>query len=174
MLARDGIAGLICLGASLGLLALTRGLPQPALVPIGPGFYPRILLVIMVALSLMLLAAALLRTRRETLTRGERTSTAATSPSRSGRAPVVEPRRNYRLVAITFLVFGAYVGLLPELGYRIATLLFVAALQAVLAPPRGRRWIRVITVAGLTAFVTHLVFERYLSVLLPRGRWTAF
>ena len=41
MLGRDGVAGLACLAGSLWLLALTRGLPQPALVPVGPGFYPR-------------------------------------------------------------------------------------------------------------------------------------
>ncbi len=28
--------------------------------------------------------------------------------------------------------------------------------------------------ALLTSLVTWLVFERYLSVLLPRGRWTGF
>ena len=51
MLGRDGIAGLICLGLSIALLVMTRGLPQSALVPIGPDFYPRIVLVIMAALG---------------------------------------------------------------------------------------------------------------------------
>ena len=35
-LSRDTAAGLICLALSLFLLYLTRGLPQSALVPIGP------------------------------------------------------------------------------------------------------------------------------------------
>jgi hypothetical protein len=160
VLGRDGIAGLICLGGSLWLLSLTRGLPQPALVPIGPGFYPRIVLGLTAVLAAILVAADVLAGLRA-------------ARRRRGDTPSPLPFvRNPRLVAITFGVFGAYVFLLPVLGYRIATVLFVMGLQVVLDPPRGRRWIRVLIVALLTAWLTHLVFEAYLSVLMPRGRLT--
>jgi len=151
VLGRDGIAGLVCLGGSLWFLALTRGLPQPVLVPIGPAFYPRILLGIMAVLSAALVVSDLLNRRRA----------------------VVAPAR-YRLVLVAFAIFAAYVTLMPVLGYRVATFLFVAALQAVLEPPRGARWWRVLAVALITTLVTYYVFERYLSVLLPRGRLTGF
>jgi hypothetical protein len=162
MLGRDGIAGLICLGLSIALLVMTRGLPQSALVPIGPDFYPRIVLGIMAALSVMLIAADVLSRWRS---RG-----AVTAP-----AAAVAEERNYRLVTVTFAVFAVYVLLLPFLGFRVATFLFVAALQAVLEKPQGwRRWTMVITAALATVIVTYLAFEVYLSVLLPRGRWTGF
>jgi hypothetical protein len=151
---RDGLAGLACLGASLWLLALTRGLPQPEMVPIGPGFYPRIVLGFTAALSALLVAADLLGRRGR----------------RGPAAP--EGRRNYPLVALTFALFAGYVLLLPGLGYRVATFVFVGALQTALERPRGRRWLVVVAVALGTTLVTHLVFEGYLSVLLPRGRWT--
>jgi hypothetical protein len=160
MLGRDGIAGLVCLGLSIILLVLTRGLPQSALVPIGPDFYPRIVLGIMAALSVMLIAADVLSRRRS---RGAVT------------APAAAEERNYRLVTVTFAVFAVYVLLLPWLGFRVATFLFVAALQVVLEKPQGwRRWTVVITAALATVIVTYLAFEVYLSVLLPRGRWTGF
>jgi len=151
VLGRDGIAGLVCLGGSLWFLALTRGLPQPALVPIGPGFYPRILLGVTVVLSAALVVSDLLDRRR-----------AAAAPAR------------YRLVILAFAIFAGYVALMPVLGYRVATFLFVGALQATLEPPRGARWWLVLAVALLTTLVTYYVFERYLSVLLPRGRLTGF
>ena len=151
MLGRDGIAGLVCLGGSLWFLALTRGLPHPALVPIGPGFYPRILLGILVVLSAALVVSDLLSRRR-----------AAAAPAR------------YRLVLLAFAIFSAYVALMPVLGYRVATFLFVGALQATLEPPRGARWWLVLAVALATTLVTYYIFERYLSVLLPRGRLTGF
>jgi hypothetical protein len=48
-------------------------------------------------------------------------------------------------------------------------------LQAVLEPPRSSSgWLRVLIVALVTTLATYLIFERYLSVLLPRGRWTDF
>ncbi len=83
--------------------------------------------------------------------------------------------RNYRLVAAVFAVFGLYVALLPYLGFRIATLAFVAGLQSTLEPPRGwKGWLIVAVTAAAITVVAYLVFERYLLVLLPRGRWTDF
>ena len=162
MLGRDGIAGLICLGLSIALLVMTRGLPQSALVPIGPGFYPKIVLGIMAVLSVVLIAADVWSHRRSP---GAVTAPAATAPE----------ERNYRLVTVTFAVFAVYVLLLPFLGFRAATLLFVAALQVVLEKPQGWwSWTVVITTALATVIVTYFAFEVYLSVLLPRGRWTGF
>ena len=152
MLSRDGVAGLVCLGGSLWFLALTRGLPHPALVPIGPAFYPRILLTITALLSAALVVSDLVRRRR------------AARP-----APV-----RYGLVLLTFAIFSAYVALLPSLGYRVATFLFVGGLQATLERPHGRRWGLVLAVALATTLATYYVFEGYLSVLLPRGRLTGF
>jgi putative tricarboxylic transport membrane protein len=144
---RDGIAGLACLVTSLGLFAATIGLPEASLlVPVGPGFYPRIVLGI-----------------TDFMARADR------SPRADGASA------NYRLVLLTFAIIGAYIALLPHLGFRIATFAFVLVLQVALEPPRGRNgWLRVAIVALLTTLVTYLMFERYLSVLLPRGRWTDF
>ena len=158
MLGRDGVAGLACLAASLALLALTRGLPQPALVPVGPAFYPRIVLVVTAFLSAALVAADVLARRRAT----------------AGRAPAARPSRNARLVVATFGIFAGYVVLLPLLGFRVASALFLLVMQVALEPEPRRHWLRIVLVAGLTAWLSHLVFESYLSVLLPRGRWTGF
>jgi hypothetical protein len=82
-------------------------------------------------------------------------------------------RANYALVLASFVVFGLYVLLLPYLGFRIATLVFVAALQAALEwPQTWRRWLLVLVVALATTIGCVLAFEDYLSVLLPRGTWT--
>jgi hypothetical protein len=82
-------------------------------------------------------------------------------------------RPNYALVTLTFAIFGVYVAALPYLGFRIATFLYVAATAALLDRPRDARgWGRILVLAVITAAVTYFVFERYLSVLLPRGRWS--
>jgi putative tricarboxylic transport membrane protein len=140
----------VCLVGALLLLWLSVGLPQPALVPIGPAFYPRILFVITAVLAAALVVTDLRR-----------------------RPIPAAPPAHYRLVVLTFAIFTAYVVLLPLLGYRLATLLFVAVLQVVIEPPRGRWWLVAVVALG-TTLVTYYVFETYLSVLLPRGRLTGF
>jgi putative tricarboxylic transport membrane protein len=155
---RDGIAGLILLAISLFLLAKSFQLPSLPIVPVGPGFYPAIVLSFMAAASALLVLQDLLKRR----------------PAAAAGAGAA-PRRNYRLVVLAFAIVGAYVVLLPLLGFRVATVLFVGALQAALDRPRTvRQWSVLAAIALGTAVVSYFIFERYLLVLLPRGAWTGF
>ena len=155
-MSRDGYAGLAVLAASLALFALTLDLKDNPMVPVGPGFYPRIVLGLTVLLSLGLVVSDLLRRKSNTT-----------------EAP--KKKLNYPLVAMSFGVFALYCIALPGLGFRLATFAYVLASSALLAPPRGLKgWAGTLFLGVATAFLTWLVFERYLSVLLPRGRWTDF
>jgi len=157
MLSKDGWGGLVVLATSLLLFWMTLGLKDSPLVPIGPGFYPRIVLGLAAVLGFWIVLSDL-------AVRGRR------------RAAAAPPGRiNYPAVAIQFAIFGVYVAALAPIGFRLATFLYVAAANALMAPPRGARgWLRVALLAFGTALVTYIVFERYLLVLLPRGRWTNF
>jgi len=152
-LSKDGWGGLAVLAASLFLFALTLGLKDNPLVPIGPGYYPRIVLAITAAFALALVVSDFLSEKS---------------------ARVREPL-NYLLVVEMFALFGLYVGALPYLGFRISTFVYVAASNALLDSPKSAKgWGRVLLVAAITTLVVYYVFERYLTVLLPRGRWTDF
>ena len=152
-LSRDGWAGLVVLVASLVLFLLTLGLKPSALVPVGPGFYPRIVLGVTALFALLLISLDFLKKT----------------------PPQPLPAANYAAVVLHFAVFGVYVAALPGLGFRIATFLYVAAANALMAPPaRGRDWLRAAALGLGTMLATYYVFEHYLSVLLPRGRWTDF
>jgi putative tricarboxylic transport membrane protein len=157
-LGRDGIAGLIGLAVSLGLIPFAIGLPKLPIVPVGPGFYPMIVLVFMAATSAVLLVQDIVAQRR---------AAPAVTEAPTG------PPRAYGLVLAAFVAVAIYVALLPLLGFRISTALFVAGLQAVLERPATlRQWAIQITIAIATSAIAYLVFERYLSVILPHGRWT--
>jgi putative tricarboxylic transport membrane protein len=156
-LSRDGWGGLAALAASLFLYAATLGLKDNPLVPIGPGYYPRIVLGISAILALAVLIADLLKARKPRA------------------APAEKQKLNYAMVAAMFAVFGLYCGALPFVGFRIATFVYLAAANAMLDPPASTRgYLRVLAVALVTTVVVYLAFERYLDVLLPRGRWTDF
>ena len=141
------------LAASLFLFALTLGLKPSPLVPIGPGFYPRIVLGFTAVLAAALVAFDLL----------------------TAKSPVPLEKANYAAVVLHFGVFALYVLALPGLGFRVATFAYVAAANALLDPPRSAKgWLRVGAMALVTAAVVYVAFEHYLSVLMPRGRWTGF
>ena len=152
-LSRDGWAGLVVLAASLVLFGLTLELRANPLVPIGPGFYPRIVLGVTALLAVLLVVADWYAAKKA-----------------GPRVPA-----DYAAVVLQFAVFGIYVAALPWLGFRIATFAYVAVTNALMDPPRGaRQWARVAAIALASALATYFVFEHYLSVLLPRGRWTDF
>jgi putative tricarboxylic transport membrane protein len=157
-LSRDGWGGLAALAASLFLYALTLGLKDNPLVPIGPGYYPRIVLGITAVLALAVVIGDLW--------------TKKAPPPPAGTSG---EKLNYAMVGAMFAVFGLYCAALPYLGFRIATLIYVAATNAMLDPPISRKgYIRVLAVALITTVVVYFAFERYLAVLLPRGRWIDF
>lgn len=159
---RDTITGLVVLAASLVLLWATLGLERHPMVPVGPGFYPRIVLGITAGMSLLLVVLDVLARRKA-------------APKAEGIAVQGAARANYALVAAAFAVFTAYVLALPYLGFRIATFAFLVAMQAVLETPQGvRRWVIVLGVALVATAASYYAFERYLHVLLPRGLWTGF
>ena len=150
-LSKDGWAGLAILAASLFLFALTLGLRDSPLVPIGPGFYPRIVLGLTALLAAALVVFDLL----------------------SKKTPAARSRAAYGAVLLHFAVFGVYAVALPWIGFRLATFAYVAATNALLDVPRSARgWLRVLLLALGTVLATYYVFEHYLLVLLPRGRWT--
>jgi putative tricarboxylic transport membrane protein len=150
-LSKDGWSGLAVLAASLVLFWLTLGLKDSPLVPIGPGFYPRIVLAVTALLALAVFVSSL-------------------------KQESEKPKAlNYGMVVTMFAVFGLYAVALPWLGFRVATFAYVAAANALLDPPRGLAgWARVAILAAVTSAATYIVFEHYLTVLLPRGRWSGF
>ena len=152
---RDGYTGLAVLAASLALFWATLGLERHAMVPVGPAFYPRIVLGVCAVLALVLVVMDLRR--------------AVTPAKAGGQSP------NYRLVAVCFAIFTAYVVLLPYVGFRLSTFLFLLAMPVALERPANRRrWIVVAVVAAVATIAVYFLFEQYLHVLMPRGRWTGF
>ena len=144
----------------LGLLALCAALswqagavPTPPFVPIGPAFYPRIILILLAALAVWLIL--------------EDVITARGRPHAAPKAAASRP--NYRLVAICFAVLGGYVIGLSLIGYLAATFVFVLGLGWVMGPRQTGELPKLAAIAAGTTLVTYLVFEKYLHVFLPRG-----
>jgi len=146
-------AGVGALLALLGgvLLWESGKIPFPPLVPIGPAFYPRIILGIFIALSLCLVVSGLIQGR----------------VARTWN--LTAWLRRYRLILLCFLIFGLYALALPRFGFLLSTFLFTVVIQWVLGRRGWRVLPAVLAVGAGTAYGTYLAFEVYLQLLLPRG-----
>jgi hypothetical protein len=152
---RDGWIALGLLAFSGWLYSNLGMIPANPLVPIGPAFYPRLLLLLLIILSLGLVLQSVLAYKR---------------------APQEEfaPRhwlKQYQPTFLSFFVFALYVLLLPKLGFLISTALFVATLQWLLGPRLWRRLPGSALLGVGTSLLAYAVFELYLRVLLPSGSW---
>lgn len=145
---RDFWIGLGLLGFCALLYQQAGVIPVPPFVPLGPAFYPRVLLMLLAALAVWLIVESVVTT------------------------PTVSPaavRLNYRLVAACFGMLAMYIAGISVIGYFPATFLFVLGLAWCMSPRRARELPKLVMVAGGTTVGVYLVFERYLRLLLPRG-----
>src|SRR5690348_8372004 len=117
---RDTIAGLVVLVVSLVLFGLTFRIQSNPLVPVSPAFYPRLVLGATMVLSALMVVFDLMKRRR--------------APPVPAKAAAAKPR--YDMVVILFAIFGAYVLILPYLGFRIGTAVFLAVMQYAMSRPR--------------------------------------
>ena len=162
-LGKDGWAGLFVLIFSSVLFLLTIGLPDMPLVPVGPGFYPRIVLGLTAFLGLWLLIADYRLQQRHD------------AQARLSTVRWISILSPYKAVVMHFALFAVYIAAMAPFGFRLSSFAYVAASSCLLDPPKSAKaWLRVLVLASVAAFVTFFIFERYLAVLLPRGRWTSF
>lgn len=152
---RDGWIGVGLLAFSGWLYANLDKIPANPLVPIGPAFYPRFLLLLTLLLSLALVVQDVLAHLKQ---------------EKKGKGAFIS-WLNYQSTLLSFAVFGAYVLLLPQLGYLLSTILFVTALQWFLGKPLWRRLPGSLSIGIGTSLMTYVIFEKYLHVFLPRGSW---
>ena len=150
---RDAGIGLGLLGFSGFLYWQAGHVPTPPFVPIGPAFYPRVILILLAVLAVWLVAEDILRSRVS---------------SRVTKKPA-DTRPDYRRVVLAFFVFLGYVVALSLLGFVTSTFLFIIGLSWAIGPRNMREMPKLFAVAIGTALVTYLVFEKYLYVFLPRG-----
>ena len=141
--------------AFCGLLYWQAGLVSaPPFVPIGPAFYPRVILILLAGLALWLIAEDLLRRR---------------APSRRKQQSRRAPRR---ITGESFSRFSSFWGMWSasaSSAILTATFLFVLGLSWAIGPRNIREMPKLVAIAVGTALVTYLVFEKYLYVFLPQG-----
>jgi putative tricarboxylic transport membrane protein len=138
--------------------------------PLGPRFFPTLLAIALIALSLALVVrgAAAVRRERQQQSLGKGSLGLATPDLTDSPPDAAAPARkgsDRRVLLLTFAMAG-YVTVLPWVGYGVSSMVFF---MGILAIAGERRPVRLVVQAGAVTGVLALLFGGLLGIELPGG-----
>ncbi|MBF9059467.1 tripartite tricarboxylate transporter TctB family protein [Rhodobacterales bacterium HKCCSP123] len=144
------------LAVSLGLFLEARAMPRSRFEVLGAGAFP---MLVHGCLSLLLVASIIASIRKIPV-----------GAYGVFASAIVTWAREKRLVLFLFLCLAIYVMSMPVIGYPIATLLFLLALQITLAPKTRTAIATAVVLSLIFSYGLNWLFAEVFNVFLPRGR----
>ena len=155
---RDSVVALCLIMASGGLMVASFDIREPDYGVLSPAAWPRLIITIMGVLSVLYFVQSLRMPKTDT--------------SNTQKKNLFEFMDYWRNVFAVFIIFAAYLVMLPSLGMLIGNIAFSFVLLSLLGG-----W-RPFIMHGLVAIGTSggmwLLFTYALEVFLPRGSLTGF
>lgn len=152
-MAKDRIAGLVLLVFSAFFYYQSTLIDVKELTGLQATFFPRILLGFIAILAIIMIIQSFLKKEKKV----------ASS----------EKKQNQKewIVWVVFALFGLYILALDFVGFVIASFLFVGIVYLIILPEKKSIKKHVFSLSGLLVMiiVLQIVFERFLSVFLPKG-----
>lgn len=137
-----------------GLYVAAGDLPASRWEPLGAGAFPKLVLATL-ALFCAIAAIESVRTRSRWAEAGA-----------GGRAWLAR----HRFVITLLAGFGIYLAFVAQLGFTLASFVFLLFAQIVLAPRRWQTWVIAVAIAAIFSYGINLLFAEVFQVFLPRGR----
>lgn len=156
---RDAVIGLIVVVMSVLLLFNTMGIPTPPIVPLGPAFYPRMLLALLLVMGMILFILDIFKRKPSGKRKGDK------EKALKDEGWLIK----YKKVIWGFTVFGLYILFIPIIGFYSSTAVVLVILQAILGYRGPRQLPLFLIVSIITTICIYLIFEKYLMVVFPKG-----
>jgi len=156
---RDAVIGLIVVVMSVLLLFNTIGIPTPPIVPLGPAFYPRMLLALLLVMGMILFILDIFKRKPSGKRKGDK------EKALKDEGWLIK----YKKVIWGFTVFGLYILFIPIIGFYSSTAVVLVILQAILGYRGPRQLPLFLIVSIITTVCIYLIFEKYLMVVFPKG-----
>ena len=153
---RDTVVAVCLLLICGGLTVASFDIREPDYGQLSPATWPRIILAVFGLLSLIYLIQSL--------------GQGADEPDPDAPKGIAENIAYWRNVIWCFVLFGAYLAVIPFLGILVGGMLFVFLLLTALGGIRS--WMLHAVIAAITVGGMWTIFTFALNVILPRGEWT--
>lgn len=157
----DAVIGVLLLALAVFYYLSTRDLPPPSVTEkLGAGFFPILLTITLVVLSILLLGSSFFSRKNQdgkaAIAGGERLEEDAFTAEEI----------SYPILLSTMGLSILYVALLNFSGYLLTTPLFIIALVRILGM---KQWVNIIALAAVLTAALYLLFGWALGVPLPAG-----
>ncbi len=166
-MSRDAIAALCLIMACGGLMLASLDIREPDYGVLSPAVWPRLIIVIMGALSVIFFIQSAFSKDQNS-----DTAIAAVTDTQPRSKGVVEFLKYWRNVFAVFITFGLYLFILPHLGMLIGNILLSFTLLTLLGG--WRPLVMHLCIAIGTSGGMWMLFSFVLEVFLPRGTLTGF
>lgn len=139
----------------VGLFIQAGDLPSSMWEPLGAGSFPRLILGALVVFNLAIMVQSMMALR---------------GTDRATSAGAREWFLQRRLAFATLAAFAIYALSMPWIGFAIASLLFLLAVQFILGARRGRRLLIAAIIAAIFGLGLYALFSHVFLISLPSGR----
>lgn len=154
---RDIISGALFGAGAIILFAYAAGFPvkEGQAAAVGPGFYPKILAVLLGLLSLIQIVTSVIAERKNS----------------ENLPPIWKDRRSLKLFSITLGTLIAYPFLMNLIGFAFTGFFFLGALIYALSSGsrKGKQLIVIAIITVGISVLTYLVFRVFLRIPFPTG-----
>jgi len=158
----DFIIPLIIIGASIFLYLQTNQIPAPRFEPLGSAFFPRLMLISIIFLSLILIFKNFISIDKKALK--EHVSVPPANKSKDEVIP-----RKIQYVLGTIFIWGLYILLITitDFSYLVLTFLFLFIFAWFLAFWRIRAAYHALGLAFIVTIIIYLIFGQFLKIFFP-------
>jgi putative tricarboxylic transport membrane protein len=151
------VSYLLLIALSVWLYVVAGDLPASRWEPLGAGAFPRLVL----ATLAFFCGIAAIHSLRKLATRAS-----WAEPGQGARAWLAR----HRFVIALLTGFGVYLAIIAQLGFTLASFLFLLYAQALLAPRRWQSWAIALVIAVIFSWGVNFLFAEVFGIFLPRGR----
>ena len=166
-MSKDTIAALCLIMACGGLMLASLDIREPDYGVLSPAVWPRLIIVIMGALSVIFFIQSAFSKDQNS-----DTAIAAVTDTQPRSNGFIEFLQYWRNVFAVFITFGLYLLILPHLGMLIGNILLSFTLLTLLGG--WRPLVMHFCIAISTSGGMWMLFSFVLEVFLPRGKLTGF
>lgn len=156
----DWISSIFLIVFSIVLFISTYSFKRLTVSEIGPAFLPRIVAILLFAMSVILLVQLILKQKSQS---GESVQEEVDEEEQK------TDRKGMYKVILSIMLMIIYLAVMPTIGFLISTFIYLIAQGWMIASPENRNLLRISIVSLIVSGLVYYIFRNLFHLMLPSG-----